>query len=539
MRPRDLARLASTPYDVLVIGGGIHGLACAYEAASRGLSTALLEAGDYGGASSFNHQKTVHGGLRALQSLSLGRARDGIRERRAFARMAPWLLRPLPFVTPTGASLMRSRAAFRAAFLLDSRLGYDRNVRVEPELHLPAPRLLSQAAARKLLKGIRQDGLTGAAQWHDYQMVENDRLTIAVAAAADRAGADLANHVEVQAVLRRAGAVAGARALDRLTGSEIEVRCRSVVNAAGAAAGRIMDMLGLARPFPLLKAMNLVTTRPAGDLALAAPARSGRMLTQVPWRGRAIVGTWQSATLAAQVEGPPTRPEVDEFLADANEAFPPLALDETAVALVHWGLVPAVTGPGGPDLLPASRLLWHRREGAAGAVTVVGAKYTTARAAAERTVDGLARELGTHIRPSRTSLTPLPGAGIADHEGLALEAARRLGVDLPPAVAAHLARLYGEHALAVVRIAAERPDTVRPIGRHAPTIAAEVVHAIRHEHAFRLADIVLRRTTAGAAGHPGADAVASVADLAAAELGWDDGRRAEEMAALEGTYRVG
>ena len=539
MRPRDLARLASTPYDVLVIGGGIHGLACAYEAASRGLSIALLEAGDYGGASSFNHQKTVHGGLRALQSLSLRRAREGIRERRAVARMAPWLLRPLPFVTPTGGSVMRSRAAFRAAFLLDSRLGYDRNAGVEPELHLPAPRLLSQAAARRLLKGVRQHGLTGAAQWHDYQMVENDRLTVAVAAAADRAGADLANHVEVQAVLRRGGAVAGARALDRLTGSAFEVRSRALVNAAGAAAGRIMEMFGAARSFPLLKAMNLVTTRPAGDLALAAPAGSGRMLTQVPWRGRAIVGTWQAGALALQEDGPPTRQETDAFLAEANEAFPPLALDDSAVALVHWGLVPAVQGRRGPDLLPASRLLWHRREGTAGAVTIVGAKYTTARATAERTVDGLARELGIRIRASRTSLTPLPGAGLADHEGMALDAARRLGVALPPAVLAHLARLYGEHAVDVVRLAAERPDGARPIGAHGATIGAEVLHAIRHEHACRLADIVLRRTAAGAAGHPGADAVAAAADLAAAELGWDEHRRAEEVAALERTYRVG
>ena len=111
MRPRDPERVASTTYDLLVVGGGIHGLAIAYEAASRGLRSALVEAADFGSGSSFNHQKTVHGGLRALQSLQVRRAREAVRERRALARIAPWLLRPLPFLLGTYRSLLRSRPA--------------------------------------------------------------------------------------------------------------------------------------------------------------------------------------------------------------------------------------------------------------------------------------------------------------------------------------------------------------------------------------------------------------------------------------------
>ena len=196
MRPRDLDRLASTAYDVLVIGGGIHGLTCAYEAASRGLRVALVDAGDFGSATSFNHQKTAHGGLRSLQSLSLARAREAIRERRALARIAPWLLRPLPFIVGTYRSVTRSRLALRGAFAVDRWLSRDRNEGVEPELHLPAPRLLSRTTTMKLFPGIRAEQLTGGAQWYDYQMVESDRLTFAFAAAADRAGAVLATYVE-------------------------------------------------------------------------------------------------------------------------------------------------------------------------------------------------------------------------------------------------------------------------------------------------------------------------------------------------------
>src|SRR6476469_8684298 len=202
MRARDLNRFTAVPYDLLVIGGGIYGLAIAYEAGSRGLRTALVDAGDFGGATSFNHQKTVHGGLRSLQTGRIDRALESIRERRTMARIAPWLLRPLPFLVGTTRSWTRNRLALRAAFRIDRVLGRRRNDQVEPELHLPAPRLVSRAATLRLFPGIRSEGLTGGAQWYDYQIVESDRLTFAFAEAADRNGADLANYVEAVAAVR-------------------------------------------------------------------------------------------------------------------------------------------------------------------------------------------------------------------------------------------------------------------------------------------------------------------------------------------------
>src|SRR3954468_20670380 len=156
MRSRDLSRLEATEFDLLIVGGGIYGLATAYDAASRGLRVALIDAADFGSGASFNHQKTAHGGLRSLGSGHLQRARESIRERRALARIAPWLLRPLPFLVGTYRSVTKNRLALRAAFKVDAWLGRGRNQGVDPELHLPVPRLVSKAATLRLFPGIRQ-----------------------------------------------------------------------------------------------------------------------------------------------------------------------------------------------------------------------------------------------------------------------------------------------------------------------------------------------------------------------------------------------
>lgn len=539
MRSRDLTRLESSVHDVLVVGGGVQGLALAYECASRGLTVALVEAGDFGSGASFNHQKTAHGGLRSLSTGRIARAREAIRERRALARIAPWCLRPLPFLVGTYRSAIRNRLALAAAFKVDEWLGRHRNDDVEAELHLPAPRLVSKAATLALFHGVRREKLTGGAQWYDYQMVESDRLTIAFAAAADRAGADLANHVEALEPLKENGRIAGMQVRDTLTTRTFAVRARITVNAAGSHAGTVMASFGILKAFPLLKAMNLVTSKKASDMALAAPTADGRMLTLVPWRGRALVGTAQSRTLVQPDDTAVSGAEVDGFIREANDAFPALNLTRTDVTLVHRGVVPAEVGSDGvPDLKPSPEILDHATEGAEGALTVIGVKYTTARGVAERAAGAIARRLGKRLPPSRSAVAPLPGAAIADHEALAIEAARAGRLDLPLAVIQHLIGLYAEASPAIIRLMVEREELRAPVSATTETIAAEIPYVIGHEMAVRLSDIVVRRTGLGAAGHPGREAIDRCAEIAAGELGWDPARTAAEIAAVERVYAI-
>jgi glycerol-3-phosphate dehydrogenase len=533
---RDPARLAATPFDLLVVGGGVHGLAAAYDAAARGLSVALVERGDFGSGASFNHQKTAHGGLRALGGLRFGQARESMRERRTLARIAPRLLRPLPFLVGTYRSLSKGRLALRTGFRLEAWLARHRNEGLEPELRLPPPRLVSRTATMKLFPGIRADGLTGGASWYDYQIVEADRLTIGFALAAARHGALLANYVEAIEPLRQNGRIGGIRIRDLMTGEMSEVQARVVLNATGGQAGILMRAFGDDRPFPVLKAMNVVTRRPAGDIALAAPASNGRMLTLTPWRGRALIGTWQSSSFADPSDVSVTMVELIAFLSELNLAFPAAGLTAGDITLVHRGVVPAVEGRGGPDLRSRHAVIDHAARGAPGALTLVGVKYTTARLAAENAVSRIMRLLGRSPGRSVTASSMLPGAGIADHEALAIETARALRLELDPRVQTHLVATYAERCEAIIRLMAERREWAEPISSLVPVTGAEIVHAIREESAIRLSDVVMRRTPLGSMEYPGDEVVRRAAAIAASELGWDAGRMEEELQLLRGCY---
>src|SRR5262245_33546761 len=260
---RDLDLLAGSTFDVLVVGGGIYGLTIAYDAAQRGLSVALIERDDFGSGTSFNHLRTIHGGLRYLQTLDVRRARESVRERRTIARIAPHAVRPLPFALPLYRSVLRGKIAMRAGFLVDRLIALGRNRGVTEGHKLPGGRVFGRGTSAQRFPGLKRQRLTGAAVFHDYVMTEPDRLTFSYAMAASELGAALANHLEAVSLLTETRRVVGVHARDRLGSRELDVRARVTVNAAGARIDRLLTPLGIATGIPMLRAMNLVTRRDA------------------------------------------------------------------------------------------------------------------------------------------------------------------------------------------------------------------------------------------------------------------------------------
>lgn len=532
---RDLVRLASTEFDVLVVGAGVYGLTAAYDAAQRGMQVAVIDRSDFGSGISFNHQKTALGGLR-LQSFGLGRARESIVERRALARMAPHLVRPLIFLAGTYRATNRRRRLIDLGFRVERWVGRDRNEGLPPALRLPGGTTISRGACLKLFPGIPQDGLTGGAMWYDYLMVAADRLTLAFGLAAAARGACLANYVEATGPIKDGTRVVGVRARDAQSGDRFEIRAKLTIIAAGSQTGVFAAACGVKRSYPLLKAMNVLTTRAVGEIAVGASTPAGRMLTMVPWRDRALIGTSQSHRLVQPDDTGVTDEELDAFIAEINAAYPVLKLRRDEVRLVHRGLVPAEMRKGRPELRRQSEVQDHTRDGVDGAISIVGVKYTTARAAAEKAINLAQRKLGLRKTRSQTGTTPLPGAEDADTETIARDVARARGLRLDDSLVCHLAGIHGVGATDLVELIAENPALSTRVRSDDPTIGAEIVHAARHEMALTLVDAVVRRTALGAAGHPGAEPADACARLLQHELGWSDARRLEELTALDRFY---
>ena len=499
---RDLARLANEAFDVLVIGGGIYGLATLRELTARGLRAALVDRGDFAAATSFNSLKTVHGGIRALQHGAFSTMREFVRERRGLARLAPHLVRPLPFVVPTHRHPVRNRPLMSAFLAAYDRLASDRNDGVDPRLALPKSRTVSRDECLWLNPLIDPAGVTGGAIWHDYQLHRPERLAIGLLDAAVREGAAAANYTEARQFVQHAGAIRAVRLHDMAGGTEFELRCRTVINAAGPWAWPLLERASAAppaaRPPVMSLAMNLVVDR-APSTHAAGGLVNGRFLFLVPWADRSIVGTSHDEFGAHPDELMVSEARLEAFLRETAVAFPRANINKTDVRLVHCGLLPAVHGT---DLLKQSRILDHSSDGIDGLFTIVGVRYTTARATAAAAAEQVATKLGNPSGTSSPTLVPIPDTVAAS----------------------------------VARIAADRPALSSPLSATCAVTRAEVVHAVRDEMAIHLADALLRRTAAGTGGHPGDEALHAAAAVMAGELGWTTSRVVDEIAAVTGLY---
>ncbi len=535
---RDLGRLSGETFDILVIGAGIYGAAIAWDAAQRGFSVALVDRGDFGGAASANSLKTVHGGLRSLQRGALAEVRLFVRERRALLRIAPHLVTPLSFVVPTSRHPVRNRTIMRVALALNDLIAHDRNRDLLPSRQLHSGRLLSRDEVLAIAPELDGSHVTGGASWCDAQMRNSERLVLAFVASAARAGAAIANHAAVDRLLRDNGRVVGALVRDGIGGDTFEVRARLTINAAGAWAAALTGE-ATSRPAAALlpslsRALNIVTRRPASGPAVGGLSE-GRFFFKVPWRGLTMYGTSHDPFEAPPENARPSREPVEALLRDINRAFPgaPVAIDE--VSLVHWGLLPSVPSRGPHvQLAKTSIVREHRAEGVDGLVTVIGVRYTTARQTAQEAVDIAATRLGRTAAACRTAVTPLAGGEFEDEDGLAA-AARRGWAEAPAADVARLVRTYGSRVEELLPLLAE-PGGSEALSATCPVTVAEVRHATRTELALTLADAILRRTEAGSAGHPGAEAAARAAAVMAQELGWSPARQAAEIDALAACY---
>jgi glycerol-3-phosphate dehydrogenase len=538
---RDLRRLADETFDLLVIGAGIYGSLAAWDAAQRGLRVAVIDRGDFGGGTSSNSLKTLHGGLRSLQSLSLPQMRLFIRERRAMARMVPHLLQPLPFCVPTYGHLTRGALALRAALAVTDAVGADRNAGIDDaSLHLGRGRVVSRDECLALNPLVDPAGVTGGAIWFDYQMRQAERVPLAALQSAVAGGAVAANYVEARGLLQAGAQMAGAEVEDRLSGTRFDVRAATVLNAAGPWAFTLLTRLrgdAVAPPASRLsRAMNLVVERVTTSHGCGGIV-DGRFLFVVPWRDVSIVGTSHDVHDGDVEAAHGTPAHVDALLADAVRAFPRAGLSRSAIRLVHRGLLPMVAARGSRvALLKESHVVDHGSEGQPGLISIFSVRYTTARHTAEAAIDAVIRRLGRAARPCATAATPVEAARFPTVEALRTEARQAALVGTDASMRERLAAAYGAQWRAVATLASQIPGLGHPLSVRCAVTGAEILYAVRHEAAVTLVDALLRRTETGTAGHPGREAVEAAVAIMAAALGWDTARTNAEASSFEAIY---
>jgi len=571
---RNLPELARTEYDLLIIGGGAAGAAAAREAALRGLRVALIERHDFGSGASAHCFKVVHGGIRYLQHGDIPRLRSTSYERSVFLRLAPHLVKPLPFVIPTYGLGRRSRWFLGAGMLAYDLLSADRNRQItDPSRHVQGTRFFGRDETLAMFPTIPEQGLTGAAAFEDGQMHNPPRLVLSFIMAAEQLGAQVANYVEAERLLIQDKRVYGVVARDVLTGERFDIRARVVLNAAGAwAEGLLKGMTtqnAIAPSTWSRDACFVIKRRPGGPWALALQGvshdgdallkRGARHLFMAPWRDRTLVGVWHSIVPRDADAVRLTRGELRAWIDEINTSHPGFDLRESEVERVDFGLVPFGDAPGqSPASLSfgkRSRLIDHRAtDGLSGLVTSISVRYTVARLDAVNALGLVMKQIyRKDLDPfnpaslaaavenpersarSRSVLEPLPGGEFDDYERLLAHSRRNRPLWMPPSAVDSLVANYGTRMHRVVAMA-DANSTLRKCVTGTHVTLAEVAYALRDEMVQTLSDIIFRRTELGTAGHPGEAALEEVCTFMQQALGWSARQAAEERREVDAQF---
>jgi glycerol-3-phosphate dehydrogenase len=513
-------RFEEHAFDVLVVGGGITGSGVALDAATRGLSTALVEARDIASGTSSRSSKLIHGGLRYLEQLDFTLVREALRERELMlTRLAPHLVHPVPFLYPL-THRGWERPYVGAGLGLYDTLGGTRS--------LPRHRHLSRRAALGLCPALRRDALVGAVRYYDAQ-TDDARHTLTVARTAAHYGAVVRTSTQAIRLVRDAGRVVGAEVLDTETGSTTVIKSAVVVACAGVWTDEVEALAGVRGRFDVRasKGVHLVVPRDriASEVGLILRTETSVLLV-IPWGNYWIVGTTDTDWTLDLVHPAASRADVDYLLGQVNRVLT-RPLTRADVSGVYAGLRPLLAGESDET----SRL--SRSHAAArpmpGLVMVAGGKYTTYRVMAADAVNLAASDLDRTVPASVTADVPLLGAeGYPALVNQVDDLAARYA--LPTWRIRRLLGRYGSLIFEVLDAAAEDPRLLDPLPDADEYLRAEIRYGATHEGALHLDDLLTRRTrvsieVADRGVRSALDAAECVADV----LGWSSSRQAAEV----------
>ncbi len=517
-------------FDLLVIGGGITGGGIARDAAGRGLSVALIESGDIGGATSSRSSRLVHGGLRYLETFEFGLVFEALRERRRLLELAPHLVHPLPFLFPVYRGDDPSLPKLAAGILLYEGLSLFRSPGRQ--------KILTSGGALEFEPRLRAKGLVGGALYHDAQ-VDDARLTLAVARGANDLGARVLSYARARSVVATPEDFTRVVVEDRLTGTVRTARARLVLNAAGPWSDHVRRLAdpAVTRRLRTTKGVHILFPRERVGNRNAIIFKSvvdDRVMFVLPWGRFSYVGTTDTEYDGDPAEAVADPADIRYLLDSTNGLLPEARLEKGDIVSTWAGVRPLLAPDADVSAGETSRehAIWRDPSGL---LNVAGGKLTTFREmaadAATVVAEILKAEHGVISGDFRTEFVPIPGAPKLGLTRLvaSLES-RGKATGLSAEASRSLATRYGEDANAILDLIAEDPTLVRPILPEHPYLMAEAVHAVRSEWALTLEDVMRRRLHLFyEAADGGMSAATGIVDRIATEsaLGWT----AEEAAA--------
>ncbi len=530
MTIRDLKKLSSEVYDVLVVGGGAHGATVAYHAAKAGYATALVEKGDFCGATSANSLKILHGGLRYLQHLNIQRMRHSITARREMMQLAPHLVQPLACLMPLYGKGLRGKRVMQTALFLNDCIGWDRNQGLPAEIRLPGGHILSKNKCLEAVADLERKDLHGAAVWYDALAIDTERLILEYILESIKYGARAANYSEATALEKGDDDFYHVTIRDLFSKEHYHVKTKYIVNAAGPwfeQLARNTEKKIKNQKWAL--ALNLVSKKKIFDeyaVALegiskyadkdAIIKRDKRLYFFVPWRGHTMIGTEYVASNASPDSLQVTREMIQNMVDEVNSIYPSAALQYKDISFYHAGLLPMrdESGEGNVQLEKNSSFFEQTAQNFSRVITIKGVKYTTAPRIAHEIVRFLGGKLSLKQSIRKVPAAVKPSVPLnADHKELLHLLENR----------------YGPRALHILSsIQAEEDDSIW-IDEAAGLLKAELEYLINEEMACRLADVIFRRTGLGTAGCPDRNLLKKIAECMGEDLGWDTTRIGQEI----------
>lgn len=528
VRKHNLETLGTQRFDVLVIGGGVTGAGVALDAAARGYSVALVEKVDFASGTSSKSTKLVHGGIRYLPNFDFSLVHEALVERGLLLQNAPYLVHPIgfvlpiyegdrhpvgiPFSTPGGVGL--SRLLDIGLWMYDIMAG-----RRSVKRH----RHLSRETVLKLAPELISKGLKEGFIYYDAQ-TNDARLTMALIRTAARYGAVIANYAEVTGFVCEDGKITLAHVHDRITGQEIRVQARHIVNAAGVFAEKVEELAGIEPQIEVepSKGVHLVFSReklqPGDDAIVLPETEDKRILFIVPWESRVIFGTTDTGT--GNLDHPVATQEDIAYLLKYINRYLNVHLTEDDIICAYAGYRPLVK-PRQVNQSTAKLSRTHAvLQSPNGLVTIVGGKLTTYRRMAQDTMDVLSQRDGNKKPVHPTVALPLQGS--AGWPAIESEVKREgVALGISPQSIEHLSHSYGTEALTLLEFVRLEPTLAERLIADLPYIKAEVVYACRYEMAMTPDDILARRTSIVLEDRQrGMEALDTVLTLMAKELHW-------------------